>query len=95
MIDAFPCLERDRIINFKKVKMIKYKNLGRNSGVNAYEIAQDSILVLFSDGGLYLYNNFKPGKSYVDRMKILAVKGSGLNSLITSEIGKNYFSKLA
>jgi hypothetical protein len=72
----------------------RYKNLGGNSGVTAYEIADDSIKVQFNDGGLYLYNYSKPGMRYVDKMKQLALYGSGLNSLISSEIKKNYYLKL-
>ena len=74
--------------------MNRYKNLGNNSGVAAYEIADNSITVQFNDGGLYLYTDSKPGKRQVDKMKQLAIKGSGLNSLISREIKKNYYLKL-
>ncbi len=74
--------------------MEKYKNLGGNSGVTAYEIAEDSIMIQFNNGGLYLYNNAKPDRFYVDRMKQLAINGSGLNSLISLVIKKNYYLKL-
>lgn len=74
--------------------MNRYKNLGHNSNVTAYEIADDSIKVQFNNGGLYLYNYSRPGKSYVDKMKQLALNGSGLNCLISSEIKKNYYIKL-
>lgn len=74
--------------------MQKYRNLGGNSGVAAYEIAEDSIMVQFNDGGLYLYNYSKPGMINVNRMKQLALKGSGLNSLISRVIKKNYYLKL-
>lgn len=75
--------------------METYKNLGGNSGVAGYEVTDNSIKVLFNDGGLYLYNDLKPGKPYVDRMKILAQSGHGLNSLISSVIRKNYAAKLS
>lgn len=74
--------------------MNRYENLGNNSGVTAYEIADDSITVQFNDGGLYLYNYSKPGRAYVDKMKQLALNGSGLNSLISKEVRKNYYLKL-
>lgn len=74
--------------------MKRYKNLGGNSGVTAYEIAEDSITVQFNDGGLYLYNHSKPGMSYVNKMKQLALRGSGLNSLISRVIKMNYYLKL-
>jgi hypothetical protein len=75
--------------------MIKYKNLGRNSGVTAYETAENSIKVLFNDGALYLYNNVRPGKASVEKMKLLAQRGQGLNSLISREIKKNYYDKIS
>ena len=71
-----------------------YKNLRGNSNVTAYEIANDSIKVQFNDGGLYLYNYSKPGMRYVNKMKQLALNGTGLNGLISSEIKKNYYLKL-
>lgn len=71
-----------------------YKNIGGNSNINAYEIEDDSITVKFNNGALYLYNNFIPGRSYVDMMKQLAINGSGLNALISSVIKKNYYQKL-
>lgn len=74
--------------------MNNYRNLGGNSGVAAYEIAEDSITVQFNDAALYLYNNSRPGKRHVDKMKQLALNGSGLNSLISREIKKNYYLKL-
>ena len=74
--------------------MNNYRNLGGNSGVAAYEIAEDSITVQFNNGAKYLYNNSRPGKRHVDKMKQLALNGSGLNSLISRDIKKNYYLKL-
>lgn len=74
--------------------MNRYKNLRGNSGVAAYEIAENSITIQFNDGALYLYNDSRPGRRNVDKMKQLALYGSGLNSLISREIKKNYYSKL-
>lgn len=74
--------------------MNRYKNLRGNSGVVAYEIAENSITIQFNDGALYLYNDSRPGRRNVDKMKQLALSGSGLNSLISREIKKNYYSKL-
>ncbi|MCD6017665.1 MAG: hypothetical protein K0S53_786 [Bacteroidetes bacterium] len=71
--------------------MEKYKNIRGTSGVYAYEIADESITIQFNTGALYLYNNSKPGKRHVDMMKRLAVNGSGLNSLISSEVRSNCF----
>jgi hypothetical protein len=42
--------------------MERYKNLGGDSGVVAYEIGADSIKVGFSDGSLYLYTYGSAGQ---------------------------------
>ena len=74
--------------------MERYKNLGGDSGVSHYEISDSAIKIQFKDGAMYLYNNNKPGLSYVEQMKILALRGQGLNSLISRAIRKNYAAKL-
>ncbi len=73
--------------------MNRYKNLGGNSNVAAYEIAEDSITVRFNNGAMYLYNNSIPGGMLVEKMKQLAINGSGLNSLISSQVKKKYYQK--
>jgi hypothetical protein len=72
----------------------RYKNIGGDSGVSAYEIKDDSITVQFNDGAVYLYNYSRPGKASVDHMKTLAQRGSGLNSYISTTIKKNYAQKI-
>ncbi len=74
--------------------MEKYANNGRDSGVIAFEIAQDSITVEFKDHSLYLYNYAKPGVAVVERMKALARAGQGLNSYISTTVKKNFARKL-
>lgn len=74
--------------------MTRYKNLGGNSGVFAYEIASNSITVQFQDGGTYLYDYRCSGCQNVAHMKTLAVSGIGLNSFISTYIRKNYAAKL-
>ena len=74
--------------------MARYKNLGGNSGVIEYEIDDDSIVVTFRDGSMYLYNSSRPGRAAVDKMKQLAQRGRGLNSYISRTIRKNYARKL-
>lgn len=71
--------------------MEKYKNTNRTSGVEGYEIADESITIQFNTGALYLYNNVRPGIAYVEMMKRLAINGSGLNSLISREIKSNCY----
>ena len=75
-------------------KMETYKNLSKESGVNKYLIEDESIVIQFKDGGLYVYNYTKPGKPHVERMKKLAQNGKGLSTFISTKIKKNYFSKL-
>lgn len=73
--------------------MDRYKNLGGNSSVTAFEIGQDSITVQFNDGWNYLYNNQSTGAANVEKMKNLAVRGQGLNSFISRVIRKHYARK--
>jgi len=74
--------------------MERYKNLGGDSGIVAYEIADESIKVQFRDQSLYLYNYQRPGSQHVEHMKELAINGRGLNSFISRIVRKNYASKL-
>ena len=74
--------------------MERYKNLGGDSGVVAYEIGDDSIKVGFSDESLYLYTYGSAGQHNIEKMKELAVAGRGLNSFINTNVRKKYASKL-
>ncbi len=74
--------------------MERYKNLGGDSGVVAYELGDDSITVEFSDGSQYLYTHQSAGSHNIDQMKELAVAGRGLNSFINKYVRKKYASKL-
>ena len=74
--------------------MERYKNLGGDSGVVAYEIGDDSIKVQFHDGSLYLYNYRSAGSNNIEHMKELAIAGQGLNSFISRVVRKGYASKL-
>jgi hypothetical protein len=62
--------------------MQTYGNLAGNSGVVAFEILRDGILVCFVNGGTYLYDYSTPGREHVDEMKRLAQAGRGLSSYI-------------
>lgn len=74
--------------------MERYKNLGGDSGVSAYEIGSDSITVQFNDGAMYLYNYASTGREAIETMKSLATSGRGLNSFISRSVKKRYASKL-
>ena len=73
--------------------MIRYKNLGGNSGVFAYECGDDYIRVKFRDGAIYLYNYVSAGSSNIEEMKLLAEAGQGLNSFINRNVRKRYARK--
>ena len=71
--------------------MVKYSNKGGNSPITHFEIADDFIVVKFNDDKSYTYNyRGKAGKSHVDKMKSLAVAGSGLCTYINQNV-KHYF----
>jgi len=72
----------------------RYRNLGGDSGVIAYEIEAESITVEFMDSSIYLYNYTATGQQNVDRMKVLAEAGRGLNSFINTYVRKAYSRKL-
>lgn len=75
--------------------MTSYRNLGGNSNVVAYEANEDSIQVVFKSGTCrnYLYNSVRPGKAVVERMKLLAAQGQGLNSYISSVVKDHFANK--
>ena len=63
--------------------METYINLGGNSGVKSYEIGADYIDVLFyGNSRIYRYSYKRAGEKHVEQMKLLAIRGSGLNSYI-------------
>lgn len=74
--------------------MERYRNLGGDSGVVAYELGNTSIKVQFRDGSVYLYTYESAGVSNIEHMKQLAVQGQGLNSFISRVVRKGYASKL-
>ena len=73
--------------------MERYKNLGGDSGVVAYEIGPDFIRVQFANGSVYLYTYGSAGSNNIERMKQLARLGQGLNSFIMTTVRKAYARK--
>ena len=71
-----------------------YRDLNNDSGINAYEISDDSITVRFKTGALYLYNYLSTGVIHVEEMKRLAEAGDGLNSYIGRKVRGNYAKRL-
>ena len=74
--------------------MVRYQNLGGNSGVYAYEIGNGNITVQFNDGATYLYTTASAGTYNISYMQQLAVAGRGLNSFISTTVKKGYATKL-
>lgn len=73
--------------------MERYRNSGGDSGVSAYEIGSDYILVKFSGTARkYRYSYRKAGQNHVENLKRLAESGSGLNSYINIHV-KNLYDK--
>lgn len=73
--------------------MEKYKNLSCNSSIDAFELADGSITILFDDGWLYQYSIVKAGSENIAQMKLLAKNGHGLNSYIIKNVRKLYDKK--
>ena len=75
--------------------MQNYTDVDGDSGVAAYEIGADFILVQFKDGGIYEYTSASVGTSNLTHMMRLAQQGDGLNSFINRNVRKNYSRKVA
>ena len=73
--------------------MEPYRNLGGDSGIEAYEAGPDFIRVQFSDGSVYLYTYDSAGSQNIEHMKQLAVNGQGLNSFINTTVRSDYAQK--
>lgn len=74
--------------------MERYKNLGGDSNVTAYEIGEGSIVVRFGDGSAYLYTDQSTGAANIREMQRLAVAGEGLNTFINRFVRKHYARKI-
>ena len=74
--------------------MERYRNLAGDSGVVAYEIRDDAIVVKFVGGDRYLYSFRAPGREHVTRMKAFARAGRGLSSYISAYVREHYEKKL-
>ena len=73
--------------------MERYKNLGGDSGVAAFEYGDDYIRVQFSDGAVYLYTYGSTGSRAIEEMKVLADRSEGLNAYINTRVRKRYARK--
>lgn len=71
-----------------------YKNLNGNSGIKAYEVNRESIIVEFTAGGCYLYTNDSAGAAHISEMHRLAQLGKGLNTYINQNTHMAYAKDL-
>jgi hypothetical protein len=71
-----------------------YRNRSGESGVVAYELRHDGIVVVFRNGMTYLYDYRSTGRAHVDRMKRLAASGRGLSTYISRRVGARYAARL-
>jgi len=75
--------------------MTPYKNLDGDSGIESYKISDDSVIVRFRSGKdrNYLFTNQTPGAVMVEKIKVLAAQGRGLNSYIKTIVKNQYERK--
>ncbi|MEM9389526.1 MAG: hypothetical protein AAGA02_03575 [Bacteroidota bacterium] len=81
------------VTTYKGVLKI-YKNLSGHSGIKAYDIGDDFIIVAFITGDIYRYDNSMPGKEHVENMKYLAQEGFGLSTYLSKAVKGKYARKL-
>lgn len=71
--------------------MNNYANLGGKSNVESYETGKDYIAVKFKGKQkIFVYSYFTAGTYNVDKAKVLAKNGSGLNSHIRLNMNDNF-----
>ena len=70
--------------------LTRYRNRSGHSGVRAYTLLGDGIVVEFHTGALYLYGHRRPGAATVTRMKSLARGGRGLSTFISQHVAGEY-----
>jgi hypothetical protein len=75
--------------------MQDYNPLDRKSGILAYESGFDFIRVRFTDNEEYIYTYASAGANHVEKMKVLASRGSGLDKYINTHVSESYERKEA
>jgi hypothetical protein len=74
--------------------MTTYKDINGDSGISKYEIDNDKIIVEFKGGSQYLYTYASAGQTHIEKMKVFAQSGDGLNSYINKNARTKYAKKL-
>jgi hypothetical protein len=75
------------------MKMQRYADHSRHSGIAAFELGEDYLDVRFTSGEVLHYTTRRPGARDVQHMKELALRGEGLAAYINRHIGVRYESK--
>ena len=88
-----PVRRQANIVEAKLRKMVRYRALSGHSGVVAYELSSNSVVVEFRDGWKYEYTSQSAGAARVATMKRLAASGRGLSTFISQEARKAFARK--
>lgn len=72
--------------------MKRYNDIDGCSPVESYQIGNDYIKVSFRNRGVFKYTYKSAGRKNIERMKLFAALGDGLNSYIRSRVLFNYES---
>ena len=75
--------------------MQRYRNTSGASGVEAYQIQAQAIIVRFRGGATYRYTYAVTGRHEVETMKALALAGRGLSTFISTQVGQRFERMLA
>ena len=73
--------------------MEPYGNRAGDSGVTAYQLFREGIVVQFQDGWKYEYTKQSAGADAIETMHRLATSGRGLSSFISVNVRKAYRRK--
>lgn len=74
--------------------MTPYANSNSSSGIVAYAIEREAIVIEFRHGGRYRYDYETTGREHVEEMKVLALEGRGLATYINKNVRRRFAAKL-
>ena len=74
--------------------MERYRNLSGDSGVRAYELRVDGLVVEFVNGSAYFYTGASAGKERIAEMRRRARAGRGLSTYISQVVREGYARQL-
>ena len=75
--------------------MERYADRAGSSGVAAYRIEDDALVVRFKDGATYRYSVASCGAAAIADMQGLAEAGRGLNRYINQHVHDRFDARLA